>query len=96
MAEFKVTNGVVVMNGKGVKRGETINLNEAQAARLKAHVEPVEVAQAENKAAEPGNSLEDLNFDELKALAESKELQVEGTGKNGAVKKDDLINALAE
>lgn len=96
MAEFKVKEGVVVLNGKGYKRGEAIQLSDEQAKRLKAYVEPVEGVQAEAKVAEPGNSLEDLNFDELKALAESKELQVEGTGKNGAVKKDDLINALAE
>lgn len=96
MAEFKVKEGVVVLDGKGYKRGESIQLSDEQAKRLKAYVEPVAAVKAEAKAEQVGNSLEDLNFDELKELAESKELQVEGTGKNGAVKKDDLINALAE
>lgn len=96
MAEFKVKEGVVVLDGKGYKRGESIQLSDEQANRLKEYVEPVAAVKAEDKAEQVGNSLEDLSFDELKALAESKELQVEGTGKNGAVKKDDLINALSE
>ena len=96
MAEFKVKEGVVVLNGKGYKRGEAIQLSDEQAKRLKAYVEPVEVAQAEAKMNESGTRAEDLTFDELKQLADAQGLQVEGTGKNGAVKKDDLINALAE
>lgn len=96
MAEFKVKEGVVVLNGKGYKRGEAIQLSVEQAKRLKAYVEPVEAAQAEVKMNEPGTKAEDLTFDELKQLADAQGLQVEGTGKNGAVKKDDLINALAE
>lgn len=96
MAEFKVKNGVVVLNGKGYKRGESIQLSDEQAERLTAYVEPLEAVQAEDKLNEVGTKAEDLTFDELKQLAEAQGLQVEGTGKNGAVKKDDLINALAE
>lgn len=96
MTKFKVTSGVVVLGGKGYKRGENIELSDEQGKRLKAYVEPIEAVKAEAKAAEPGNTLAELSFEELKALAESKGLDVEGTGKNGAVKKDDLLNALAE
>lgn len=40
------------------------------------------------------DNLEAMHFEDLKAEAEEKGLQVEGTGKNGAIKKEDYIKAL--
>lgn len=96
MAEFKVTNGVIVLGGKSYKRDDIVDLNDQQAERLSPYIASVEVSKAEAKAAEAGNSLSDLTFDELKSLADSKDVEVEGTGKNGAIKKVDLLKALSE
>lgn len=41
-----------------------------------------------------GDNLEATSFEDLKAIADKKGLQVEGTGKNGAIKKEDYIKAL--
>ena len=40
------------------------------------------------------DNLEATSFEELKSLADKKGLHVEGTGKNGAIKKEDYIKAL--
>lgn len=40
------------------------------------------------------NELEEKNMTELKEIADEKDLEVIGTGKNGAIKKEDYIKAL--
>lgn len=40
------------------------------------------------------DNLEKANFEDLKKEVEKRGLHVEGTGKNGAIKKEDYINAL--
>lgn len=37
---------------------------------------------------------EDMTMDELRQVVESEGLEVEGTGKNGAIKKEDYVKAL--
>lgn len=92
MANYTVKTGagIIVKNGKGYGAGESIDLTDAQYARLKDKVDTKEaqaVEQGEIKA-------EDLTFDELKSLVDEQDLEVTGTGKNGAIKKADLLNAL--
>ena len=48
--------------------------------------------QAQDKVV--NDNIEDMNFDDLKAVADKKGLSVEGTGKNGAIKKEDYVKAL--
>lgn len=48
--------------------------------------------QAQDKVV--SDSLEKSTFEDLKKEVEKKGLNVEGTGKNGAIKKEDYINAL--
>lgn len=45
--------------------------------------------------AEP-KGISDKNMNELRDLAKEKEIEVEGTGKNGAVTKGDLVKALTD
>lgn len=48
--------------------------------------------QAQDKVV--NDNIEDMGSEDLKATAEKQGLQVKGTGKNGAIKKEDYVNAL--
>lgn len=48
--------------------------------------------QAQDKVV--SDNFESMNFDDLKKEVDKKGLHVEGTGKNGAIKKEDYIKAL--
>jgi hypothetical protein len=51
---------------------------------------------AKVEAAPPEEGYSSLGMKELKNLAEERDLEIEGTGKNGAIKKDDYVKALNE
>lgn len=56
--------------------------------------ELIESGHLEGDKVTPKPKVSDKTMTELKELAEEKGIEVEGTGKNGAVKKDDLVKAL--
>jgi hypothetical protein len=76
----------VVYQTKLAYHGEEIELNEYEARRLEG-LGAVKPADAPKGYAE-------LSVDELQAEADSRGLSVEGSGADGNVLKDDLINAL--
>lgn len=92
MAKYKVKEGIIVHNGKRYARDEEIDLTPTQADRLEKYIYSKESSKAKEKS--DTTPLSDMTVDELKALAESKGLDVVGTGKGGSVKKVDLVNAL--
>jgi len=94
MPKFTVKYGVVLLDGKAHHQGDSVTLTNKQAERLSQFVEAKDVTETKTDLQSGAQSLEDMNFNELKALAEESGLVVEGTGKNGAVKKDDYLNAL--
>lgn len=68
------------------RQGETIELTDAQAARL-------QDLGAVKPADEP-LSYNEMNTKQLKALADERSVQVQGSGANGAVLDQDIVNAL--
>lgn len=67
-------------------RGETVELNEHQAARL-IDLDAV-------KPADEPLSYDEMKVEDLTRLAESRGVDVQGSGADGAVLKEDLLNAL--
>lgn len=77
---------IVVHAGKVGVHGEEIQLTEVQARRLE------ELGAVKAKGAPLG--YEEQDVEALKALAKERGLDVKGSGANGGVVKDDLIQAL--
>jgi hypothetical protein len=68
------------------RQGETIELTTAQAARLQ------ELGAV--KPADEPLSYSEMDTKQLKALADERGVQVQGSGANGAVLDQDIVNAL--
>lgn len=77
---------ILVFEHRTAGRGETISLTDGEARRLKDLGVVV--------AAGEGDSYDSKSVAELHDLAAERGLEVVGSGKNGAVVKDDLVAAL--
>jgi hypothetical protein len=81
---------------KVARFGETVELSDKQAARLK-QFGPLQPDGTRGPAVKPAGedkSNDELTVEELKAKADEAGVTVSGSGANGAVLKDDLVNAL--
>lgn len=91
MAKYTVKKGVIVLDGKGYYKDEVIELSAQQYEKLKEYVNSEEAEKVESGEV----ALDTLKVEELRQLALDKNVEVTGTGKDGSVKKEDLINALS-
>lgn len=94
--QYKVLSGIITKEGKSYRLGTVIELTDDQAKRMGSRVEEFKVTD-KTDAAELERTdvkVEDLTMDQLKSIVERDGLEVVGTGKNGAIKKEDYITAL--
>lgn len=94
--QYKVLSGIITKEGKSYRLGTVIELTDDQAKRMGSRVEEFKVTD-KTDAAELEDAevkAEDLTMDQLKSIVERDGLEVVGTGKNGAIKKEDYITAL--
>lgn len=94
--QYKVLSGIITKEGKSYRLGTVIELTEDQAKRMGSRVEEFKVTD-KTDAAELEDAevkAEDLTMDQLKSIVKRDGLEVVGTGKNGAIKKEDYITAL--
>ncbi|ULG70874.1 hypothetical protein [Macrococcus brunensis] len=84
------TDNLIVHEGKGYTRHAEIELTQEQYENVKADVLPKSVEELDNGE----KSVEDLTKAELEALSAERGIEVVGTGKDGAVLKEDLVKAL--
>ncbi len=89
MPKVYVDKGTVIKDGK-LYFNEYLELTDAEYENVKDLV-TTDVALKDEKGEVV---VEDLTKTELEALAAEKGIEVEGTGKDGAVLKDDLLKAL--
>ncbi|AKG74368.1 hypothetical protein [Salinicoccus halodurans] len=83
---------------KFLKENDEVDMEEKRAdevneklLNLGTVLEPVE---EDNQEASDGIDIKDLSVDELKSLVEENDIEVDGTGKNGNIVRDDLEKAL--
>lgn len=89
MPKVYVDKGTVIKDGKAYFN-EYLELSDAEYENVKDLVTLDVAIKNDNGSV----VLEDLTKPELEALAKDKGIVVEGTGKDGAVLKDDLLEAL--
>lgn len=90
MAQFKVVDGLVLHKNKAYNIGDLIELNEQEYNNVKDVVVSVQ-----GEAVQKGDvDIAELTKVELEALVAEKGIEVVGSGKDGAVLKEDLVNAL--
>lgn len=94
--QYKVLSGIITKEGKSYRLGTVIELTEDQAKRMGSRVEEFKVTDKTDAAELDRTDVnaEDLTMDQLKSIVERDGLEVVGTGKNGAIKKEDYITAL--
>lgn len=87
------SHGMVLHNGQSYWHGETFTMPASLLELNKNSVEVVGTkATPQSQEVKP---LDELSVTELKELVKSRGIEVVGTGKNGAVRKEDLIHALS-
>ncbi len=98
MSEYKVTANIL-FDGAIYKIGETLELTDADASRIKRYLKPT----GKQVDTQPQNSEQssDVDYDEkttneLKQLVEERNLDVQATGKNGKPVKADYVKALEQ
>ena len=96
MAKYIVEKGIVLVDGKSYRLNDEVELTDKQAKDLGDSVKSVTAKKAKQKADNGVTPYDDMKRDELIQLAEDLNIEVEGTGKNGAIKNEDYINALKE
>lgn len=94
--QYKVLSGIITKEGKSYRLGTVIELTDDQAKRMGSRVEEFKVTDKTDAAELDRTDVnaEDLTMDQLKSIVERDGLEVVGTGKNGAIKKEDYITAL--
>lgn len=91
MTECKVIDGNIIVNGELYSKGDTVELSNEQASKLKAYVQ---VTKPASKPQTKTVNYDDYTVSQLEALVKKQNIEIEATGKNGRPVRQDYIDAL--